>query len=153
MTLRLAAHLPQIGVTVLSALALMLAGCVNYRSTLHNSSAWSAFQSRKLSQLPDASITVGRRQLAFDHSILITIPIGGGYVGTLIAEDPSIVRIDFSKETRRTYLTGLKPGRTRMYLVNGYVHGKTTHIPAAQQEHRIDGSYSSYLLSVLPAGE
>ena len=143
----------QIRATVLSALALMLAGCINYRSTLHNSSAWSAFQSRKVSELPDASISVGKRQLAFDHSILVTIPIGGGYVGTLIAEDPSIVRIDFNEAARRTYLTGLRPGRTRMYLVNGYVHGKSTHIPAAQQEPRIDDSDSSYLLSVLPAAE
>lgn len=139
--------------TVLSALAVMLAGCINFRSTLHSSSDWNAFRSRKVSELPDASITVGKRQLAFDHSILMTVPMGGGYVGTLIAEDPSIVRIDFNEAARRTYLTGLRPGRTRMYLVNGYVHGKSTHIPAAQQEHRIDDSDSSYLLSVLPAAE
>lgn len=131
---------------LLSLAVISLSSCASYRSPLHSSSNWKAFrESKHQSKLEDVSIVTGERQLGFDHRIHVPLPVGGSYIGSLIAEDTSVVQVDFNWEKRTTYLTGLKPGKTRMYLVNGF------------GSHDIDDAIyeqaPSYLLHVLPSVE
>jgi hypothetical protein len=50
-------------------------------------------------------------------------PMFGGYIPSLVAEDPEIVRADLVSVSggADTFLTGLKPGVTKIYQANGFV--------------------------------
>lgn len=54
-------------------------------------------------------------------------PMFGGYIPSLVAEDPDIVRADMVSVSggADTYLTGLKPGTTKIYRANGMVNPET----------------------------
>ncbi|MBK1835290.1 hypothetical protein [Roseibacillus ishigakijimensis] len=105
--------------------SLFFAACGGgYRSTLHDSADWKAYRADRERALPEVTLPVGERTLAFEHKMSL-IPMPGGFNGTLLPENPRLVHVEYkvSGANSRTYLTGLRPGRTRVFLVNGMAHG------------------------------
>ena len=89
------------------------------KSTLHTSKAWKAYK-KESEPLPSVTLKTGERTLAYQSRTGFP-PMFGGYIPSLIATDSEIVKAEFVPLDggSDTYLTGLKPGTTKIYYANG----------------------------------
>ena len=114
----------------------LLASCgYTSRSTLHSGKDWNAFKNNS-SPLPSVTLKVNERKLAYKNRVGFP-PMFGGYIPSLIAGDPEVVKVGQIPLSRGTdiYLTGIKTGTTRIYQANGMT------IPRHQRESISPDSY------------
>ncbi|WP_411846808.1 hypothetical protein AAFN60_04590 [Roseibacillus persicicus] len=132
-------------------LALGVSSCGRYQSHLHESATWRAYRNGKSDELPAAEIVQGERLLAFEH--IVGLPVPGGYNATLVAKDPELVRVEYVTVDRgsRTYVTGLQPGETRLYLVNGIAVGNQIHQGASAVDDQITKHTPTFPLVIKPS--
>ena len=100
----------------------LLASCgPTSKSTVHSSKEWKAHKNNS-TPLPSVTLKIGERTLAYRNRIGFP-PMFGGYIPSLVTENPEIAKIDLVPQNggAETYLTGLKPGTTKIYQANGMV--------------------------------
>jgi hypothetical protein len=90
----------------------LLCGCGGSKNYLHEH-----IPARQ--ELSSVALGLGETLVAIRWTSSL-VPLPGGYLPGLIADDPSIVRIAYEYRGRslQVSLTGLKPGQTRIYYVN-----------------------------------
>lgn len=101
----------------------LLASCgPTSKSTVHSSKEWKAFKNNS-TPLPAVTLKKGIITDAYKNRTGFP-PMFGGYIPSLVAEDPEIVRADMVSVSggADTSLTGLKPGTTRIFQTNGMVN-------------------------------
>ena len=93
------------------------------KSTVHTRKDLRAFNQTPSQTLPPVTLKVGERIWAYKNRVGFP-PMVGGFIPSLLAHDPRIVKAELVDQTRGfdTYLIGLKPGVTRVHLVNGLVN-------------------------------
>ncbi|MDP0491559.1 MAG: pilus assembly protein N-terminal domain-containing protein [Verrucomicrobiota bacterium JB023] len=125
-----------------SALTLVLASCGHVsRNVLLPETGRGRFTESGEKVLPVASIPVGEKTLAYKSRVGFP-PMFGGYFPTLMVGDESVAKVDYVNRSRGsdTYLTGLQPGETLVYVVNAA--GKP-------RQDELDPRSASYRLRVL----
>ncbi|YCM46180.1 hypothetical protein V2O64_09130 [Verrucomicrobiaceae bacterium 227] len=103
-----------------TVLALLLTSCGHTsKSTVHSGREWHAHKNNN-TPLPSVTLKLGERTLAYKNRLGFP-PIWGGYIPSLLAENPTVVKAELISVRGGfdTYLTGLKPGITRISRANG----------------------------------
>ena len=137
----------------LSIAAFAFSGCGTVTtSTLHTRSQIRDAETMtgNLAALPEATIEIGSRVKAYQSKPGL-LSAYWGYIPSLMAEDPSIVKCETVPVGRGyvTYLEGLKEGVTKIYRTNGLV-------PAPEQcseRERVGFKNYFYTLRVESTGE
>jgi len=135
---------------LIATLPILLPNCAGtYRSSIHSKKSWKAFRENKANQLPPASIPVAKTTLAFEHSMGFP-PMFGGFNGSLLAANPDLVKVDYNVNngSSKTYLTGLKPGTTQIYLINGFSHLNYTSKPFSEIKKELPKNTPTYTLTI-----
>ena len=103
-------------------LPLLLTSCgPTSKSTLHSSKEWKAFK-KNSTPLPSVTLKKGIITDAYKYRTGFP-PMFGGYIPSLVAEDPEIVKANTSSTSGGfdTSLIGQNPGTTRIFQANGMV--------------------------------